>query len=56
MELDLPVNRADTRYFQLNYRNENGDTWCLISDVTVENGVTKVTLRTPVQVSTYKII
>ncbi|PNF20936.1 hypothetical protein B7P43_G10558, partial [Cryptotermes secundus] len=33
-ELELPVVRADKRYFSLNHRGESKDAWGLVSDVT----------------------
>ncbi|RZC35600.1 vacuolar protein sorting-associated protein 13A-like, partial [Asbolus verrucosus] len=49
-ELELPVVRADKRYFPLNYRGEGNDNWGLISDVKVDEGVTVITLRSILQV------
>lgn len=48
--LTLPVLRADKRYFPLNYRGENKDNWGIISDITVDGGVTTITLRSILQV------
>jgi hypothetical protein len=50
-ELELPVVRADKRYFSLNHRGESKDTWGLVSDVTVRDGGTIITLRSIIQVS-----
>jgi hypothetical protein len=50
-ELELPVVRADKRYFSLNHRGDSKDTWGLVSDVTVQDGGTIVTLRSVIQVS-----
>ncbi|XP_069674534.1 intermembrane lipid transfer protein Vps13 isoform X2 [Periplaneta americana] len=49
-ELELPVVRADKRYFSLNHRGDSKDTWGLVSDVTVQDGGTIVTLRSIIQV------
>lgn len=46
----LPVNRADKRYFPLNYRSSIHDNWGLISDIRVDEAVTIITLRSIVQV------
>lgn len=51
--LTLPVLRADKRYFPLNFRGENKDSWGLISDITVDGGVTTITLRSILQVHNY---
>ncbi|XP_028133900.2 intermembrane lipid transfer protein Vps13 isoform X1 [Diabrotica virgifera virgifera] len=51
--LTLPVNRADKRYFPLNYRSSIHDNWALISDIRVEEAVTIITLRSTVQVHNY---
>lgn len=48
--IDLPVVRADKRYFPLNYRGESNDNWGLISDVEVDEGVTIITLRSILKV------
>lgn len=50
-ELELPVVRADKRYFSLNHRGDSKDTWGLVSDITVQDGGTIVTLRSVIQVS-----
>jgi hypothetical protein len=50
-ELELPVVRADKRYFSLNHRGDSKDTWGLVSDVTVQDGGTIITLRSIIQVS-----
>jgi vacuolar protein sorting-associated protein 13A/C len=50
-ELELPVVRADKRYFSLNHKGESKDTWGLVSDVTVRDGGTIITLRSIIQVS-----
>lgn len=47
--LSLPMIRADKRFFMLNHAND-GNTWGLISDVKVDEGVTLVTLRSILQV------
>ncbi|XP_050293110.1 intermembrane lipid transfer protein Vps13 isoform X2 [Anthonomus grandis grandis] len=47
--LNLPVIRADKRFFMLNYAKDNNN-WGLISDVKVDNGVTTITLRSTLQV------
>jgi hypothetical protein len=50
-ELELPVERADKRYFSLNHRGDSKDTWGLVSDVTtVQDGGTLITLRSIIQV------
>lgn len=49
-QLNLPVMRADKRFFMLNYAKDNNN-WGLISDVTVDEGVTLVTIRSILQVS-----
>ncbi|XP_021940255.1 vacuolar protein sorting-associated protein 13 isoform X3 [Zootermopsis nevadensis] len=49
-ELELPVVRADKRYFSLNHRGDSKDTWGLVSDITVQDGGTIVTLRSVIQV------
>lgn len=49
-ELELPVVRADKRYFSLNHRGDSKDTWGLVSDVTVQDGGTIITLRSIIQV------
>lgn len=49
-ELDLPVMRADKRFFLLNYRAFKKDNWGLVSAVKVEDGVKVITLRSIVQV------
>jgi hypothetical protein len=49
-ELELPVVRADKRYFSLNHRGDSKDTWGLVSDITVLEGGTIITLRSIVQV------
>lgn len=48
--MELPVVRADKRYFLLNYRGGNNDSWGFISAVTVEDGVQIITLRSILQV------
>ncbi|XP_044259687.1 vacuolar protein sorting-associated protein 13 isoform X2 [Tribolium madens] len=48
--IDLPVVRADKRFFPLNYRGEGNDHWGLISDVAVDEGVTIITLRSILKV------
>lgn len=48
--LTLPVLRADKRYFPLNFRGDNKDSWGIISDITVDGGVTTITLRSILQV------
>jgi vacuolar protein sorting-associated protein 13A/C len=50
-ELELPVVRADKRYFSLNHRGDSKDTWGLMSDVTVQDGGTIITLRSIIQAS-----
>ncbi|XP_031336343.1 vacuolar protein sorting-associated protein 13 isoform X2 [Photinus pyralis] len=48
--LELPVVRSDKRYFLLKHRGENNDSWGLVSAVTIDEGVTTVTLRSILQV------
>ncbi|XP_043267936.1 vacuolar protein sorting-associated protein 13 isoform X2 [Venturia canescens] len=49
-KLEIPVLRADKRFFSLKYRKEGSEEWGVISDVIVENGSTIVTLRSVLQV------
>nr|CAD7454577.1 unnamed protein product [Timema tahoe] len=49
-DLELPVVRADKRYFDLHHRGEGNDPWGLVSDVKVQDGGTIVTLRSIIQV------
>lgn len=46
--LSIPVIRADKRFFMLNYNKDNNN-WGLISDVTVDEGVTLITIRSILQ-------
>ncbi|XP_049842368.1 LOW QUALITY PROTEIN: intermembrane lipid transfer protein Vps13-like [Schistocerca gregaria] len=48
--LRLPVVRADKRYFPLNHRGESNDPWGIVSEVTVDDSSTIVTLRSILQV------
>ncbi|XP_011301984.1 vacuolar protein sorting-associated protein 13C isoform X2 [Fopius arisanus] len=48
--LEVPVLKADKRFFPLKYRKEGSEEWGLISDVVVEDGSTVVTLRSILQV------
>lgn len=48
--LKLPVVRADKRYFPLNHRGESNDPWGIVSEVTVDDSSTIVTLRSIIQV------
>lgn len=50
-ELDLPVARADKRFFSLQHRVAGNDPWGLVSDVQVQDGSTLITLRSIIQVS-----
>jgi vacuolar protein sorting-associated protein 13A/C len=50
-ELELPVVRADKRYFSLKHLGDSKYTWGLVSDVTFQDGGTIVTLRSIIQVS-----
>ena len=52
-ELELPVMKADKRYFLLNTRGGGTETWGLVSDITVENGCTTITLRSIIQVNCF---
>ncbi|XP_044002668.1 vacuolar protein sorting-associated protein 13 isoform X3 [Aphidius gifuensis] len=49
-KLEIPVLRADKRFFSLKYRKESSEEWGIISDVVVEDGSTIVTLRSILQV------
>ncbi|XP_034937793.1 vacuolar protein sorting-associated protein 13 isoform X2 [Chelonus insularis] len=49
-KLEIPVLRADKRFFSLKYRKDGSEEWGIISDVVVENGSTIVTLRSVLQV------
>ncbi|KAL7290198.1 hypothetical protein TKK_0015907 [Trichogramma kaykai] len=49
-KLEIPVLRADKRFFSLKYRKEGSEEWGIISDVVVEDGSTIVTLRSILQV------
>uniref|UniRef100_A0A1B6F8B5 Vacuolar protein sorting-associated protein 13 n=1 Tax=Cuerna arida TaxID=1464854 RepID=A0A1B6F8B5_9HEMI len=49
-DLDLPVARADKRYFSLQHRSSGNDTWGIVSDVQVIEGCTVITLRGILQV------
>ncbi|XP_015115234.1 vacuolar protein sorting-associated protein 13 isoform X2 [Diachasma alloeum] len=49
-KLEIPVLKADKRFFPLKYRKEGSEEWGLISDVVVEDGSTVVTLRSILQV------
>ncbi|XP_031777535.1 vacuolar protein sorting-associated protein 13 isoform X3 [Nasonia vitripennis] len=49
-KLEIPVLRADKRFFSLKYRKEGSEEWGIISDVVVEDGSTIVTLRSVLQV------
>lgn len=48
--MEIPVLRADKRFFTLKYRKEGSEEWGIISDVVVEDGSTIVTLRSVLQV------
>ncbi|XP_058806498.1 intermembrane lipid transfer protein Vps13 isoform X2 [Phymastichus coffea] len=48
--LEIPVLRADKRFYSLKYRKEGSEEWGIISDVIVEDGSTIVTLRSILQV------
>lgn len=48
--LNIPVVRADKRYFSLQHRGESNDQWGLVSSVTVDDGGIIVTLRSIIQV------
>lgn len=48
-DINLPVVRADKRFFPLNYR-DNNENWGIISDVKVDGGVTTIKLRSILQV------
>jgi vacuolar protein sorting-associated protein 13A/C len=50
-ELELPVLRADKRYFSLNHGGDSKDMWGLVSDVKIQDGGTIITLRSIIQVS-----
>lgn len=50
-EMDVPVMRADKRFFLLNQRSPSNDQWGIVSDVTINNGVTYITLRSIIQVA-----
>ncbi|XP_063230011.1 intermembrane lipid transfer protein Vps13 isoform X2 [Bacillus rossius redtenbacheri] len=50
VDVDLPVVRADKRYFDLHHRGEGNDPWGLVSDVKVQDGGTIITLRSIIQV------
>lgn len=49
-DLDVPVVRADRRYFPLNYREDNSEVWGLISSIKMEQGVKIISLRSILQV------
>lgn len=49
-DLEIPVVRADKRYFNLNYRGESNDTWGIVSDITVQGAQTIVTLRSMLRI------
>lgn len=49
-ELDLPVARADKRFFSLQHRVAGNDPWGLVSDVQVQDGSTLITLRSIIQI------
>ncbi|XP_023247319.1 vacuolar protein sorting-associated protein 13 [Copidosoma floridanum] len=49
-KLEIPILRADKRFFSLKYRKEGSEEWGIISDVVVEDGSTIVTLRSVLQV------
>lgn len=49
-EIDLPVARADKRYFSLQHRVAGNDPWGLVSDVQVQDGSTLITLRSIIQI------
>ncbi|XP_046738037.1 vacuolar protein sorting-associated protein 13 isoform X1 [Diprion similis] len=49
-KLEVPVLRADKRYFSLKHRGDGADEWGIISDVVVEGGSTIITLRSVLQV------
>ena len=48
--------RADKRFFPLKYRKEGSEEWGIISDVIVEEGSTIVTLRSVLQVPSFKYL
>ncbi|XP_051160676.1 intermembrane lipid transfer protein Vps13 isoform X3 [Leptopilina boulardi] len=49
-KLEIPVLRADKRFFSLKHRKEGSEEWGIVSDVVVEEGSTIVTLRSVLQV------
>ncbi|KAJ8665252.1 hypothetical protein QAD02_006914 [Eretmocerus hayati] len=49
-KLEIPVLRADKRFFSLKYRKDGSEEWGIISDVVVDDGSTIVTLRSVLQV------
>ncbi|XP_077266001.1 vacuolar protein sorting 13C isoform X2 [Temnothorax americanus] len=49
-KLAIPVLRADRRFFSLKHRKEGSEEWGIVSDVIVEEGSTRVTLRSILQV------
>ncbi|XP_020707369.2 intermembrane lipid transfer protein Vps13 isoform X2 [Athalia rosae] len=49
-KLEIPVLRADKRFFPLKHRGDGADEWGIISDVVVEDGSTILTLRSVLQV------
>jgi len=51
--LDLPVARADKRYFSLQHRGASNDPWGLVSDVQVIDGATVIHLRGIIQVQNH---
>lgn len=42
--------KADKRFYSLNHRGENNDSWGIVSDISVQGAQTIVTLRSMVQV------
>ncbi|XP_043479643.1 vacuolar protein sorting-associated protein 13 isoform X2 [Leptopilina heterotoma] len=49
-KLEVPVLRADKRFFSLKHRKEGSEEWGIVSDVVVDEGSTIVTLRSVLQV------
>lgn len=50
-KLEIPVLKADKRFFPLKHRGDGADEWGIISDVVVEGGSTIIVLRSVLQVS-----
>ncbi|XP_033213445.1 vacuolar protein sorting-associated protein 13 isoform X2 [Belonocnema kinseyi] len=49
-KLEIPVLRADKRFFSLKHRKEGSEEWGIVSDVVVDEGSTVVMLRSVLQV------